>query len=161
MGQTIIGSSLAPLLLAVLFLHRLGPIIGIMFAIGELSALSRASILAFHTELGRTHGMGTLAGLQGSAFATGQMIGPPVSGLVADGLGLSTVFPFGSTIGLLGSGFVLMWLRRWRRGGGLVNQRLPRKYGSRLSRRPSPNKLNPITVNRMAKPGKVAIHQYC
>jgi len=116
--QIIIGSALAPLLLlAVPFVHRVDPIIGIMFAIGALSALSRASILAFRTELGRTHGMGTLAGLQGAAFATGQMIGPPVSGLVADGLGLSAVFPFGSTIGLLGSGFVLMWLRRWRRGG--------------------------------------------
>lgn len=116
--QIIIGSTLAPLLLlAVPFVHQVWLIIGVMFAIGALSALSRASILAFRTELGRTHGMGTLAGLQGAAFAAGQMIGPPVSGLIADGLGLNAVFPFGSAVGLLGSGFVLMWLRRWRRGG--------------------------------------------
>jgi len=61
--------------------------------------------------------MGTLAGLQGSAFAAGQMIGPPASGLIADAFGLSAVFPFGSAVGLIGSGLVLVWLRRWRRGG--------------------------------------------
>ena len=116
--QIIIGSTLAPLLLlAVPFVHQVWLITAIMFMIGALSALSRASILAFRTELGRTHGMGTLAGLQGAAFAAGQMIGPPTSGLIADGFGLSAVFPFGSAVGLLGSGFVLMWLRRWRRGG--------------------------------------------
>lgn len=116
--QIILGSTLAPLLLlAVPFVHRVGAIVVIMFAIGALSALSRASILAFRTELGRTHGMGTLAGIQGSAFAVGQMVGPPVSGLIADGIGLTSVFPFGTAIGLLSSGFVLMWLRRWRRDG--------------------------------------------
>ncbi|RLE37053.1 hypothetical protein DRJ12_03525, partial [Candidatus Acetothermia bacterium] len=116
--QIILGSVGAPLLLlVVLFIHRVGGIVGTMFAIGALSALSRASILAFRTELGRTHGMGTLAGLQGSAFAAGQMIGPPASGLVADAFGLSAVFPFGSAVGLIGSGLVLVWLRRWRRGG--------------------------------------------
>ncbi|MEA3239427.1 MAG: MFS transporter [Candidatus Bipolaricaulota bacterium] len=116
--QIILGSVGAPLLLlAVPFVHRMHGIVTIMFAIGALSALSRASILAFRTELGRTHGMGTLAGLQGSAFAAGQMIGPPTSGLIADTLGLSAVFPFGSAVGLLGSGFVLMWFRSWRRSG--------------------------------------------
>jgi len=116
--QIILGSVGAPLLLlAVPFIHRVGGIVGTMFAIGALSALSRASILAFRTELGRTHGMGTLAGLQGSAFAAGQMIGPPASGLIADAFGLSAVFPFGSAVGLIGSGLVLVWLRRWRRGG--------------------------------------------
>ncbi len=113
--QIIIGSTLAPLLLlAIPFTHQLWLVTAIMFAIGALSALSRASVLAIRTELGRTHGMGTLAGLQGAAFAAGQMIGPPTSGLIADVVGLPAVFPFGTAIGLIGSGFVVMWLRRWQ-----------------------------------------------
>ncbi len=116
--QIILGSVGAPLLLlAVPGIHRVEGIVGIMFAIGALSALSRASILAFRTELGRTHGMGTLAGLQGSAFAAGQMVGPPTSGLIVDAFGLTAAFPFGSLVGLLGSGVVLICLRRWRQGG--------------------------------------------
>ncbi len=116
--QIIIGSTIPPLLLiAVPFISRIEVIAVVMFAIGALSALSRASILAFRTELGRTHGMGTLAGLQGSAFAAGQMVGPPASGVVSDLLGVSAVFPFGAAMGLLGSGFVLASLRRWRHAG--------------------------------------------
>ncbi len=114
--QIIIGSTFAPLLLlAIPFTHQLWLVATIMFGIGALSALSRASVLAIRTELGRTHGMGTLAGLQGAAFAAGQMIGPPTSGLIADTVGLPAVFPFGTAIGLIGSGFVVMWLRRWQR----------------------------------------------
>jgi predicted MFS family arabinose efflux permease len=116
--QIILGSTIPPLLLiAVPFMSRIETILVVMFVIGALSALSRASILALRTELGRTHGMGTLAGLQGSAFAAGQMVGPPASGLVSDSLGVSAVFPFGAAIGLLGSGFVLVSLRRWRHAG--------------------------------------------
>ncbi len=116
--QIILGSTIPPLLLiTVPFISRIETIIVVMFVIGALSALSRASILAFRTQLGRTHGMGTLAGLQGSAFAAGQMVGPPASGVVSDSLGVSAVFPFGAAMGLLGSGFVLVSLRRWRHGG--------------------------------------------
>jgi hypothetical protein len=34
----------------------------------------------------------------------------------------------------------------------------PRKKGSRASRKPSPSRLNPMTVITMARPGNVAIH---
>ena len=112
--QIVLGSTLAPLLLvAVSFVRHVWAIILITFAIGALSALSRASVLAIRTELGRTHGMGTLAGLQGGAFAVGQMLGPLVCGVIADFFGLSAVFPFGSAIGLFGTGFVVAWLHRW------------------------------------------------
>ncbi len=114
--QIVLGSVLAPLLLlAVPFIHRVWVVIIITFLIGALSALSRASVIAIRTELGRTHGMGTLAGLQGGAFAVGQMIGPLAFGVIADSVGLTAVFPFGSGVGLLGSGFVVAWFRRWRR----------------------------------------------
>jgi MFS family permease len=57
--------------------------------------------------------MGTLAGIQGSAFAMGQMVGPLASGAVVDAAGLASVFPFGSLIGCIGTGFVIVWIRRW------------------------------------------------
>jgi len=112
--QIVLGSTLAPLLLlAVPFVRHVWAIILITFAMGALSALSRASVLAIRTELGRTHGMGTLAGLQGGAFAAGQMLGPLLAGAVADLFGMTAVFPFGSGVGLLGTGFVIAWLYRW------------------------------------------------
>ncbi len=111
--QIILGSFAAPLmLLLVLVVRSFTGIIVVVFTIGALSAFSRASILAIRTELGRSHGMATLAGLHSSAFATGQMIGPVVCGAVVDVLGLSAVFPFGSLVGVLGSIGVILWLRR-------------------------------------------------
>ncbi len=114
--QIVLGSTFAPLVLfAVPFVRHFWVIILITFAMGAFSALSRASIIAIRTELGRTHGMGTLAGLHGGSFAAGQMVGPLVSGVVADFLGLGAVFPVGGGIGLLGTGLVMVWLRRWKK----------------------------------------------
>ena len=117
--QIILGSFAAPmLLLLVPHMRSFAGIMVVVFSIGMLSAFSRASILAIRTELGRTHGMATLAGLHGSAFASGQMIGPVVSGAVVDVFGLTAVFPFGSLIGGLGSVAVILWLRRAARASG-------------------------------------------
>ncbi|MCK5585236.1 MFS transporter [Candidatus Bipolaricaulota bacterium] len=111
--QIILGSFAAPLMLLLIpFMRSFVGVMAVVFSIGMLSAFSRASILAIRTELGRTHGMATLAGLHGSAFASGQMIGPVVCGAVVDVFGLSAVFPFGSLIGGLGSFAVILWLRR-------------------------------------------------
>jgi len=111
--QIILGSFAAPLLLLLIpFVRSFTGVMAVVFSIGMLSAFSRASILAIRTELGRSHGMATLAGLHGSAFASGQMIGPVVCGAVVDSLGLSAVFPFGSLIGVLGSVGVILWLKR-------------------------------------------------
>jgi len=35
------------------------------------------------------------------------------SGAVVDAAGLSAVFPFGSLIGCIGTGLVIVWIRRW------------------------------------------------
>jgi MFS family permease len=128
--QIVLGSTLPPLLLLAIpfvhkmwmvilitFAHKMWMVILITFAMGAFSALSRASILAIRTDLGRRHGMGTLAGLQGGAFAVGQMVGPLAYGAVADLVGLAAVFPFGSAVGLVGTGFVIGWFRRWERAG--------------------------------------------
>jgi len=114
--QVIVGSVGAPLLLVLIpFMHRTWEIVAVMFAMGALSALSRASVLAIRTELGRTHGMATLAGLHGSSFALGQMIGPMAFGAFSDVLGVGSVFPIGSAVGLFGSAWVVYWLRGWGR----------------------------------------------
>ena len=83
------------------------------FVMGAFSALGRASLVAIRTEIGRTHGDGTLGGLQGSSFAFGPMLGPLASGVIVDAFGLVAVFPFASAVGLIGTGFVLASIRRW------------------------------------------------
>jgi MFS family permease len=114
--QIVIGSVFAPLvLLAIPFVGSIWAVAALTVAMGAFSALGRASLVAIRTELGRTHGMGTLAGIQGSAFAAGQMLGPLASGAVVDAAGLASVFPFGSFIGCIGTGLVIVWIRRWAR----------------------------------------------
>jgi predicted MFS family arabinose efflux permease len=41
------------------------------------------------------------------------MLGPLAGGAVVDAAGLSAVFPFGSLIGCIGTGLVIVWIRRW------------------------------------------------
>ena len=114
--QIVVGSVFAPLvLLAVPFLHTSWSVAVVTFAMGAFSAFGRASLVAMRTELGRTHGMATLAGLQGSAFAVGQALGPIISGAVVDLISLVSVFPFGSAVGCIGTALVVRWLRRWLR----------------------------------------------
>ncbi len=111
--QIILGSFAAPLLLLLIpFVRSFTGVMAVVFSIGMLSAFSRASILAIRTELGRSHGMATLAGLHGSAFASGQMIGPVICGVMVDLFGVSAAFPFGSLVGVLGSVGVILWLKR-------------------------------------------------
>ena len=111
--QIILGSFGAPLVLLLIpFVRSFSGVMAVVFSIGMLSAFSRASILAIRTELGRSHGMATLAGLHGSAFASGQMIGPIICGVMVDLFGVSAAFPFGSLVGVLGSVGVILWLRR-------------------------------------------------
>ena len=112
--QIVIGSVFAPLvLLAIPYVGSVWGVALLTVAMGAFSALGRASLVAIRTELGRSHGMGTLAGVQGSAFATGQMLGPLAGGAVVDAAGLWAVFPFGSLIGCIGTGLVIVWIRRW------------------------------------------------
>lgn len=114
--QIVVGSIFAPLLLlAIPFLHSSWGVAALSFAMGAFSALGRSSLVAIRTEIGRTHGMATLAGIQGSSFALGQMMGPVVSGAIFDSIGLFAVFPFASLIGCIGTGLVLVWIRRWLR----------------------------------------------
>lgn len=113
--QIVLGSVLAPVLLLIVpFVDQMWIIILIVIAMGGWGALARASLLAIQTDIGRTHGMGAVSGLQSGAFSTGQATGPLGFGLIADLEGVNSVFPFGGVVGLVGSIFVLLWLRRWQ-----------------------------------------------
>jgi len=115
--QIIIGSLAAPLMLLLIpSVRGLAGAVAVVFLMGAFSALSRASVVAIRTEIGRTHGMGTLAGLHSSAFSTGQLLGPIAFGAIADGFGVQAVFWFGGAVGLIGSIFVFRSFRKWTQG---------------------------------------------
>jgi DHA1 family multidrug resistance protein-like MFS transporter len=112
--QIVVGSIFAPfMILAVPFMPSIWSVAALASVMGAFSALGRASLVAIRTEIGRTHGMATLGGLQGSSFAVGQMLGPLASGFIVDAFGLVAVFPFASAVGFIGTGLVLVYVRRW------------------------------------------------
>lgn len=118
--QITIGGVLAP---AILFLvpvcHSLVGVLALVFGMGAASALGRASIIAIRTEYGRTYGMGTLAGIQGSAFAAGQSLGPVISGLAHDLGGLAAPMHLGGSLGMVGAlGAVALLTRHLGNGNG-------------------------------------------
>jgi len=113
--QIVVGALGAPLLLvAIPYVRSVTMLLVLMFSVGALSALSRASILAIRTELGKSHGMGTLAGFQGSAFSIGQVAGPILSGGVADAFGLIWVFPLWFGVGCSAALGSIFLFRGWR-----------------------------------------------
>jgi len=103
--QIVLGGTLAP---AVLFgvpavAGSLGWVLAGGVFMGAASALGRASVGAVRTTCGRVHGMGILAGIQSSAFAVGQSLGPICAGLAYDLGGLAAPMYLGGVVGLLGS----------------------------------------------------------
>lgn len=103
--QIALGGGLAP---AVLFAvpalaASLGWELGLGVFMGAASALGRASVVAVRTACGRVHGMGTLAGIQSSAFAVGQSLGPICAGLAYDLGGLPAPMYLGGAVGLVGT----------------------------------------------------------
>jgi len=114
--QIVVGSLLAPLILfAIPHVRVVWGVVALTFFMGAFSALGRSSLAAIRTEIGRTHGMATVAGLQSSSFSAGRIIGPIVSGAMVDSVGLIAVFPLGGTAGILGTCLVIAWIRRWLR----------------------------------------------
>ncbi len=112
--QIVIGSTLAPLaMIPILFVKQTWVVILVAFLMGAFGALARAAILATRVELGREHGMGMMAGLQSGAFGAGQMFGPLVCGVLVDLVGVKSVFPFGASVGILGTVLLVIWLCRW------------------------------------------------
>lgn len=70
---------------------------------GTASALGRGSIIVVRTRLGRMFGMGTLAGVQDAAFASGQSLGPTLAGVAYSLAGPAAPLILGGAFGLLGA----------------------------------------------------------
>jgi len=112
--QIAIGGLLSPLpMFFVPLVRDLWGVVALSTAMGVGSALGRASVLAVRTEAGRSHGMGTLAGVQNSAFAAGQMLGPIVAGVAFDLFGVSAPMYLGAALGVVGGvAAVLLFSRK-------------------------------------------------
>lgn len=103
--QIAAGGLLSP---AVLFLVPvLAPsihwVLLVSLTMGVTSALGRASVVALRTQSGRVHGMGMLIGMQSSALALGQALGPVVAGVAFDLAGLSAPLYVVGGLGLIGT----------------------------------------------------------
>jgi MFS family permease len=84
----------------------------ITLMMGLFSAIGRASAVAIRTERGRIHGMGVVTGAFTTSMSAGQVIGPLAFGVIADLLKISDAFYLGGIIGLAGSIFSYILLRR-------------------------------------------------
>lgn len=101
--QIAVGGLLSPIpMFFVPLVRSLEGVVVLSILMGVGSALGRASVLAIRTQLGRSHGMGTLAGIQNSAFAVGQMLGPIAAGLTFDAFGMEAPMFFGASLGVIG-----------------------------------------------------------
>ena len=121
--QIAVGGLLSPLpMFFVPLVRSLEGVVALSVLMGVGSALGRASVLAIRTQLGRSHGMGTLAGIQNSAFAIGQMLGPISAGVVFDAFGMESPMYFGASLGVVGGVFAVLlfaggadtWRRRFQ-----------------------------------------------
>jgi len=135
--QIAIGALLSPLpMFFVPWVRNLWAVVVLSAAMGVGSALGRASVLAIRTEAGRSHGMGTLAGVQNSAFAAGQMLGPIVAGTAFDLFGISSPMYLGAVLGVAGGALaVLLFSRelthRWPSAAGRPERTQPRRFRNR------------------------------
>jgi len=102
--QIAVGGVLAAApLLVVPLVQNPAVLLALSFVMGAASALGRGSVIALRTELGRTHGMGTLAGVQESAFSAGQALGPTAAGAMYTLAGLDAPMYFSGALGLVGT----------------------------------------------------------
>lgn len=102
--QIAVGGLLSPIPMFVVPLVRdLWGVVALSVFMGVASAFGRASVLAVRTQLGRSHGMGTLAGIQNSAFAMGQTLGPIVAGTAFDLFGVTAPMYLGASLGVAGA----------------------------------------------------------
>jgi len=135
--QIAIGALLSPLpMFFVPWVRNLWAVVVLSAAMGVGSALGRASVLAIRTEAGRSHGMGTLAGVQNSAFAAGQMLGPIVAGTAFDLFGLAAPMYLGAVLGVAGGALaVFLFSRelthRWPSAAGRPEGTQPRRFRNR------------------------------
>lgn len=83
-------------------------VLGIVMGLGSGVAFPAAGALV--TELGRSHGMGSLMGYFNLAMSLGMILGPLASGGIIDLFGQSWAFLFSGFLGLGGSVLAYLWI---------------------------------------------------
>jgi MFS family permease len=74
-------------------------------------AISMPAATALTVEEGRKFGMGSTMSILMMAMGIGMAVGPPLSGVIADSVGINAVFYFGAAVGLIGTG-LFVWFTR-------------------------------------------------
>ena len=75
------------------------------------SAISMPAATALTVEEGRKFGMGSTISILMMAMGVGMVLGPTLSGVIADSVGVNAVFYFGAAAGLIGTG-LFIWFTR-------------------------------------------------
>jgi len=75
------------------------------------SAISVPAATALTVEEGRKFGMGSTMSILIMAMSIGMVVGPTLSGVIADSVGVNAVFYFGAAAGLIGTG-LFIWFTR-------------------------------------------------
>ena len=84
----------------------------VMCVLGGLGgAISMPAASALAVEEGRKFGMGSVIALISMAFSVGMAVGPILSGVIADFVGIDTVFYFGGSMVFLGAS-LFIWFAR-------------------------------------------------
>ncbi|MFH1639535.1 MAG: MFS transporter [Chloroflexota bacterium] len=108
----ITGAAMAPVIL--FFLPQMKSAAGILLVLVPLAfmgGLGRAPAMAINVQSGRKFGrMGSTMGLINTAMATGNFIGPLVTGYIMDHYGIENVFYFGAIVGTVSIVFISYWL---------------------------------------------------
>ena len=74
-------------------------------------ALSMPAATALSVEEGRKFGMGSTMSILMMAMSIGMVLGPTLSGVIADSVDINAVFYFGGAVGLIGTG-LFIWFTR-------------------------------------------------
>ncbi len=101
-------------LAAIPLAHNFWQLLALGLVQGFGGAISIPAATALTVEEGRKYGMGSTMAVFVMAMSMGMTIGPILSGVVADYINVSSVFYFGATIGLIGTG-LFIWFTRFTR----------------------------------------------
>jgi DHA1 family multidrug resistance protein-like MFS transporter len=86
-------------------------LLGICALGGVAGAISTPALSALTVEEGRRFGMGSAMAMFAMAFGLGMAVGPLLSGVIADFVSINSVFYFGASAGLIGTG-LFIWFTR-------------------------------------------------
>jgi MFS family permease len=110
---TIIGSFLGTVVLvAITLTHNFAELLTIMLVQGIGGAIAMPAVSALIVEEGRKYGMGSTMSVFYLAMGIGMVLGPIISGEIADSVSVKWVFCTGAIVGLAGTTLLISFTRR-------------------------------------------------